>query len=463
MIRACHVVLSVIFVGGCGPAVPSDGSVIGGVMVRAVLPEAMHFVDSRAYGPGVEACVGRQVSCCGEEESLFELVNYGDKPVKWVAWSHKVDSIEVGRLPCDGQFRMRQRGRYSRYVYLGDIQAQESVMCSVKNSIHGCGTCIMSSGVVLGSRAGSDARHPRADLVGKRYRGPEWLAPDDSFVNSHLEEALKCLHITEPKDAQEGMKALIYASRRVHGGVPVVTRPEIVKEFVELVLRAQVQTAHEVAPGAEPERKIVRRAETFDPFDYSLLVLLELVPAEQLMACSEQLGALIGHSHDPRIVELLIKSGAVKEFASNRTRLPNTEHSDLLTAVSARAGDEKAYSSLLKEFAMTREPVHKVRLARLLALLGNEDGLKAVAGQLRDVRWYAEKGGVNRCVRLELVECLRLAFPTERALYVSIRATKDEMVDVEEFCAKRFGVRFDAAIPEEEGAHKSQEDADVVR
>jgi hypothetical protein len=175
-----------------------------------------------------------------------------------------------------------------------------------------------------------------------------------------------------------------------------------------------------------------------------------LVPPEQLGPHGEALGALSVHARDRRVVELLVKAGSAKALAGlarEPDKLPAEGREYLLLAVRAASGDEKAYPVLLERFAAAKGEIEKVNLARLLAVIGREEGLKAVAGQLRDTREFHREGEGRQVVRSALADALRLAHPEERVLYVWLRPGKAEMAAVEKFCAERLGVKIEGEVP----------------
>jgi hypothetical protein len=303
----------------------------------------------------------------------------------------------------------------------------------------------VTGGKVLGCLAGSGRKLPRVALHAKKYTGPEWLAPRGKFIRVRLDEALERLRAGGADVAGTEMQTLLEASRFVNGGLPVVNKPEIVAAFVDLLLRAERRLRSGDVEDEEPGPRVMRGS---DPFEFCLLTLLDLVPPEQLRPHGEALGALSVHARDRRVAELLVKAGSAKALAGlarEPGKLPAEGREDLLLAARAASGDEKAYTALLERFAAAKGEIEKADLARLLATLGREDGLKAVAGQLRDTRTYERHA--TRSVRGEIADALRLVYPEEKALYVAWLPDVAEMAKVEEFCSARLGVKFEGEVP----------------
>jgi hypothetical protein len=323
------------------------------------------------------------------------------------------------------------------------------VVCAVRTGAGGVGVFIWGAGEVLGTRAGNGKIPFRPNRIAERYTGLEWLVPGRKFVRSRLDELLERLRTAAPAEAREDMHALLHASRRVNDDLPLVKKPEIVAAFADRLLKAERRPRGGDAEDEEPEPRVIRVSELFDPFEFSLLTLLELVPPEQLGPHGEALGALSVHARrDRRVVELLVKAGSAKALAglaADPERLPRAGREGLLLAVRAASGDEKAYTALLERFAAAKGEIEKADLARLLAVTGREQGLKAVAGQLRDTRTYERHA--TRSVRGEIADALRLVYPEERALYVAWLPTAAEMAKVEEFCSVRLGVKFEGEVP----------------
>jgi hypothetical protein len=416
--------------------------------------------------PGIQICQYYPRIAKGLGWFVFEVNNLADHPVDWVAWNHRFHYQQTTQSPLDGHFSIRSSPALVRCIHMGRLEPRQQVMCVIENNINnaGFGISVIGEGDVSGSLAGTGRRRPRTDAVAQRYTGPEWLAPGRKFIRSRLDELLERLRAAAPAETGEDMRTLLYASRRVNDDLPVVNKPEIVAAFAELLLRIERRPRGGDVEDEEPEPRVMRGS---DPFEFCLLTLLELVPPEQLRPHGEALGALSVHAcRDRRVVELLIKAGsatALKELAAAPERLPRAGREGLLLAARAASGDEKAYTALLERFAAAKGEVEKVELGRLLAVMGREQGLKAVAGQLRDTRDFGREGAARQEVRSALTDALRLAYPEERVLYVGLRPGRTEMVAVERFCAERFGVKIAGETPDCEADKRYETFGDMLK
>jgi hypothetical protein len=204
---------------------------------------------------------------------------------------------------------------------------------------------------------------------------------------------------------------------------PIVSNPEIVAYFVSLL--------------RDTDRDIRNRVST---------VLEELVPAVMLKPYHDRISSAIRQYPDMDGALLLTGKLLRDEGLSilNSPFMQKYSTSDNYIMASARLGETKAEAALLKAYHDTQDPEEKGALALRLGYASTNATIKLLAAEIRSPEFYYWNQRSRRSLRVDIIEGLHVAFPTEQIFWEPFnRPVNDSYYEaIEQWLTKKLGASW---------------------
>jgi hypothetical protein len=229
----------------------------------------------------------------------------------------------------------------------------------------------------------------------------------------------------------------------------------------EQLIRAVVETGREGDPLGAEGYPLIR-----DPSVVALLVkeglsqddtardvvlsaLARFVPPELLKPHGKALTADLEKWPSAAALELIAKAKPpeAKRVVDALSKSEDFEESEAAMVARAALGDEEAEGELIHPFVGTLDPKEKMARAALLGQAGSPGALKALASEMRSPLVYEMTRTFRKSVRVPIAEALAYNFPDQVFLYEGSINSDEDYARIEEFCEKKFGVKWTRPRP----------------
>ena len=183
--------------------------------------------------------------------------------------------------------------------------------------------------------------------------------------------------------------------------------------------------------------------------DIVLDALQTLVPAEALRPHGAALVDQLKKTPTQTAFLLIAKvkpaeaAPVVRELAAS-PRWAGVEEAKIAQAA---LGNRTLEQEFIDRFTQARDPEKVAQLARVMALIGTEPALKALAARMRTDLVIEMTNVFRRSVRLDIMAALSYAFPEQPFLYDNAVSDDSGYERVEKFCEERFGTKWDRPRP----------------
>ncbi|HEY3442003.1 MAG TPA: hypothetical protein VGK29_14675 [Paludibaculum sp.] len=234
---------------------------------------------------------------------------------------------------------------------------------------------------------------------------------------------------------------------------PGAVRVEIVKLLADLAWRADPSygkggrvihdeaTIHVLVKGGLAHVDVGR--------DAALEVLKTYVPAELLRPHGRALTADLQHAPDSTALHVIAKAKPPEASVLVRRLLATSRWSreESARVAAAALGDRAIEQEFIAAFASATDGRQKVHLAKVLGWIGTGGALQALAQQMRTGVVLEVPMALRRSARLDIIGALGYNFPDEVLLYESAIRSDADYARIEEWCERRFHVRWDRERP----------------
>ncbi len=210
---------------------------------------------------------------------------------------------------------------------------------------------------------------------------------------------------------------------------PIVSNPEIITYLVSLL--------------RDTDRDIRNRVST---------VLEELVPATLLKPYYDRIASAIRQYPDMDGALLLTGKLSREEGMSilSSPYMQKYSSSDNYIMASARLGETKAETAILKAYNDTHDPEEKGALALRLGYVSTNATIKLLAAEIRSPEFYYWNQRSRKSLRVDIIEGLHVAFPAEQIFWKPFNWPVDDSYyeSIEQWLKKKLGVSWSDDRPQ---------------